>query len=242
MIVVYDKTFDGFLTVVFDYYKDLLNIEIRSEDDQLSFLDMVRVGTDRDKADRVKASIKKNLSKGFYKDIITAFNSSNKDKDIIIAKLIKLAFLKGIEVVSSANKYAISFNKMVKNFRSEAHSLKGLLRFREIQEGYLFAEYESNNFILGDLSYHFLKRMPDEKFIIYDKNSGKAFVSIYGNFEVVDIIDLNIEESSEEEFFRSLWLGFYDAISIKERENKKLMISNMPKRYWKYLPEKNRIK
>lgn len=80
--------------------------------------------------------------------------------------------------------------------------------------------------------------MPGEKFVIFDKNRNKAALSIEGDVKEVDVIDLNIEESDEEVFFRKLWVKFYDTIAIKERENKKLMVSNMPKKYWKYLPEK----
>ena len=241
-IIVYDGTFQGFLTVVFDYYKKLGKIKIEKDTDQLSFLESIYVKTDQTKAGRVEKSLRGNISNSFFLDVKRAFKSFHKNKDTIIARLIKLVFIKEVYIINSANKYAIEFRKMLKNYDSEAHALKGLLRFREIQDGFLFAQYESNNFILEDLSKHFLKRMPREKFIIYDKNRNVAFVSIYGNIEVVDIVNLDIKDSDEEEFFKSLWVGFYDSVAIKERENKKLMTSNMPKRYWKYLAEKNRLK
>lgn len=241
-IIVYDGSFEGFLTAIFSSYKDLFKIKIESEKDQISFLDQKKIKTDFEKAKRVEDSIKKNLSGEFFYNIKIAFRSDYKNKDTIIARLIKLTFLKGEKIINSTNKYAIAFNRMLKNYWSEAHALKGLLRFREIQDGFLFAMYESHNYILEDLSRHFLRRMPREKFIIYDKNRKKAFISIFGNVEVVEILDLDIEESDEEKFFKELWIGFYDSISIKERKNKKLMISNMPKKYWKYLPEKNRLK
>ena len=239
-IIVYDGTFEGFLTVIFTSYKENFKVKIESEKDQISFLDQKYIKTNFEKAKRVEDSIKKNISKEFYYDIKIAFKSDYKNKDTIIARLIKLSFLKGEKIIKSTNKYAIAFNKMVKNYSREAHAFKGLLRFKEIQEGFLFAKYESHNDILEDLSRHFLQRMPKEKFVIYDKNRNKAFVSIYGNFEVVEILNLDIKESKKEEFFQNLWIGFYDAIAIKERKNKKLMIENMPKKYWKYLPEKNR--
>lgn len=241
-IIVYDGTFEGFLTVIFTSYKENFKVKIESEKDQISFLDQKYIKTNFEKAKRVEDSIKKNISKEFYYDIKIAFKSDYKNKDTIIARLIKLSFLKGEKIIKSTNKYAIAFNKMVKNYSREAHAFKGLLRFKEIQEGFLFAQYESHNDILEDLSRHFLQRMPKEKFVIYDKNRNKAFVSIYGNFEVVEILNLDIKESKKEEFFQNLWIGFYDAIAIKERKNKKLMIENMPKKYWKYLPEKNRKK
>lgn len=239
-IIVYDGTFEGFLTVIFTQYKEIFKIKIEREKDQISFLDQKYIKTDFEKAKRVEDSIKKNISKDFFCDIKIAFKSDYKNKDTIIARLIKLAFIKGEKITKSTNKCAIAFNKMVKNYSREAHAFKGLLRFKEIQEGFLFAKYESHNDILEDLSRHFLQRMPKEKFVIYDKNRNKAFVSIYGNFEVVEILNLDIKESKKEEFFQNLWIGFYDAIAIKERKNKKLMIENMPKKYWKYLPEKNR--
>lgn len=241
-IIVYDGTFEGFLTVIFTSYKENFKVKIESEKDQISFLDQKYIKTNFEKAKRVEDSIKKNISKEFYYDMKIAFKSDYKNKDTIIARLIKLSFLKGEKIIKSTNKYAIAFNKMVKNYSREAHAFKGLLRFKEIQEGFLFAKYESHNDILEDLSRHFLQRMPKEKFVIYDKNRNKAFVSIYGNFEVVEILNLDIKESKKEEFFQNLWIGFYDAIAIKERKNKKLMIENMPKKYWKYLPEKNRKK
>ncbi|MDY6064988.1 MAG: TIGR03915 family putative DNA repair protein [Finegoldia sp.] len=233
------ESLEGFFTVVFDYYKDLFNVEIEEDRDQLSFLDKKYVQSDFSKAKRVEVGIKKE-SRDFFYDIKTAFKSGLKNKDTIIGRLIKLFFVKGKDVINSTNEYAIAFNRMVKNCRSEAHSLKGLLRFRRIQEDFLFAEYKSNNYILEDLSRHFLERMPGEKFIIFDKNRDKAFISIYGNFEVVGVVKLDIEEADEEKFFKDLWIGFYDAVTIKNRENRKLMIANMPKKYWKYLPEKHR--
>lgn len=239
-IIVYDGTFEGFLTVIFTSYKENFKVKIERGKDQISFLDQKYIKTNFEKAKRVEDSIKKNISKEFYYDIKIAFKSDYKNKDTIIARLIKLSFLKGEKITKSTNKYSIAFNKMVKNYSREAHAFKGLLRFKEIQEGFLFAKYESHNDILEDLSRHFLQRMPKEKFVIYDKNRNKAFVSIYGNFEVVEILNLDIKESKKEEFFQNLWIGFYDAIAIKERKNKKLMIENMPKKYWKNLPEKNR--
>lgn len=239
-IVVYDNSFAGYLTAIFISYRDIFKIKIEGEKDQISFIEKKYVKTDFKKAKRVEDSIKKNISEEFFCYVKIAFRSDYKNKDTIIARLIKFAFIKGEKITKSTNKYAIAFNKIVKNYGREAHAFMGLLRFKEIQEGFLFAQYESHNDILKDLSRHFLQRMPKEKFVIYDKNRNKAFVSIYGNFEVVEILNLNIKESKKEEFFQNLWIGFYDAIAIKERKNKKLMIENMPKKYWKYLPEKNR--
>ena len=127
-IVVYDGSFEGFLTAVFDYYNKLGKIKIEKDTDQLSFLENIYVKTDPKKAERVIKSLKENISNSFFLYVKRAFKSFHKNKDTIIARLIKLVFIKGIYVINSANKYAIAFRKMLKNYGSEAHALKGLLR------------------------------------------------------------------------------------------------------------------
>ena len=44
-----------------------------------------------------------------------------------------------------------------------------------------------------------------------------------------------------EKRYRRLWRCFYDTIAIRERENPKLRMSHMPKRFWPLLPERERM-
>lgn len=239
-IILYDGTFDGLMTVVFDYYKEIFYIKIEKESSQMDFLEKIFVKTDINKAKRVKNAIKDKFSQNFLFHIRNNFKSKDSNKDKLIGIIIKLSFTYGKDFIKSANKYAVRFRENSKNYLSECHSYKGLLRFRQIQDGYLFAEFQPQNNILEDLSRHFLKRMPKEKFIIYDKNRKKALIAVAGNCELVDIVDLKIKDTDKEKLFKSLRIKFYDTIAIKQRANEKLMVSNMPKKYWKYLPEKNR--
>ena len=55
--------------------------------------------------------------------------------------------------------------------------------------------------------------------------------------EIFFVKSLEIEWSDEEIKYSELWKTFHKSISIKERENKKLQQSNLPKYYWKYLVE-----
>ena len=239
-IINYDGSLAGLFTVVFDFYGKIFDIKIEMENDQLDFLEKIFIKTDENKARRVEKKLRENISEEFLKEISINFKSKDTNKDDLIARVIKLSLYYGRDYINSSHKYAIRFRENCKNYSSELHAYKGLLRFRQIQEGFLFAEIEAENNILEDLSKHFIKRLPKEKFIIFDKHLKQALISIESNTEIVDIIDLNIEETEEERFFQDLWVKFYDTISIKERANKKLMISNMPKKYWKYLPEKNK--
>ena len=239
-IINYDGSLAGLFTVVFDFYGEIFDIKIEVENNQLDFLEKIFIKENEKKARRVEKKLRENISEEFLRQILLNFKSKDTNKDDLIARVIKLSLYYGRDYITSSHKYAIRFRENCKNYGSELHTYKGLMRFRQIQEGFLFAEIKPENNILIDLSKHFIKRLPKEKFIIYDRTNKKALISIESNTEIVDIIDLNIEETEEEKLFQDLWVKFYDAISIKERANKKLMISNMPKKYWKYLPEKNK--
>ena len=48
-----------------------------------------------------------------------------------------------------------------------------------------------------------------------------------------DNIDL-----SEERLCQTLWQQYFAAINITQRNNPKLHLRQLPRRYWQYLPEK----
>lgn len=239
MIYNYDGSFDGLMTIIFEKYKEIGNCQISKKDSQVTFLEKEFVETNLVYAERVITSIKDNIGDEFFDNVYKVFKSNDDKKEEVIAITIKSCFIYGNLYLGSAKKAAINFRKILKNFNQELHNYKGLTRFREIQEGYLLAEIEAENDILEHLTIHFLARMPAEKFIIYDVNRKKASVCIKGKCEIVEVLEMNGIDTKDEEFFKDAWIGFYKAIGIDERKNEKLMIANMPKKYWKYLPEKN---
>lgn len=237
--ISYDGSLEGLFTVIFQYYKEIFKISIEKEKDQIDFLEKTYVKTEMKKAYRVEKAIKNKISQSFIDQIAKNFKSKDIKKEDLIARVIKLSFHYGKYYLGSSDKYAVRFRQNLKNYSSEVHAYKGLVRFSKIQEDFLFAKINAENDIIKDLSLHFIKRMPKEKFIIYDENRKEAFFYIKGKYELVDVIDLKIKEEEKEELYKNLWISFYQTITIKERKNTKLMISNMPKKYWKYLPEKN---
>ena len=44
--------------------------------------------------------------------------------------------------------------------------------------------------------------------------------------------------AEDEKLYQELWKGYFKAMTIKERINLKLQRQHLPKRYWKYLTEK----
>lgn len=239
MIYYYDGTLDGLFSVIFEKYSQIGSCEIKTESEQVNFLESEIIKTDLVKAERVITSIRENIGEEFFADCFRVFKSTHPKKEEIIAVTIKSCLIYGNSYLGSAKKSAVLFNRIVHNFNHEVHAYKGFTRFREIQDNYLLAEITPENDVLLHITQHFLKRMPAEKFVIYDKNRKKASLCEFGKYDEVEILEMNAIDSEKEAIFKDAWRGFYGAIGIDERKNENLMVSNMPKKYWKYLPEKS---
>ena len=236
----YDGSFDGLLTVIYMAYEDresdLLRVSAKAEQLILA-LDDIHVITDFSKARRVEKGICEKLSHNFLNSIRTCFLSNDKNKDTVIIHTIYKALKQGEEILNSLDEHAFYMNKLVKQVLNERHKYLGLLRFKEMKDGTMFSTIEPKNNVLPILISHFKNRMKKEKFAIFDK--GRKMVVYYDGKkgEIFFVESLEIEWSDEEIEYSELWKTFHKSISIKERENKKLQQSNIPKYYWKHLIE-----
>ena len=64
----------------------------------------------------------------------------------------------------------------------------------------------------------------DESAVPFDLSNGK--------------LDANVL-SDNDQLFQDLWRTYFKAICIKERMNPRKQLQDMPRRYWKYMTEKN---
>lgn len=236
----YDGSFDGLLTVIFIAYKDRKNNELRiivKTGQLLLGLDDINVITNFSKARRVEKAICDKLSQNFLNNIQTCFLSCDKNKDIVIVHTVYKALKQGKEILNSLDEHAFYVNKLVKQVLNERHRYLGVLRFKEVKDGTMFSTIEPKNNVLPILLSHFINRMKREKFAIYDKK--RKIIAYYDTkkVEIFFVKSLEIEWSDEEIEYSELWKTFHKSISIKERENKKLQQTNLPKYYWKYLIE-----
>jgi len=120
---------------------------------------------------------------------------------------------------------------------SEAHKLKGFLRFSEYS-GALVAVIEPRNFVLPLLIPHFCDRFPEEQMMIYDKTHKHMFVYQNRETQIFPLDNLELPKAeAQEEMYRALWKRFYNTITIEGRYNPKLRRNHMPKRYWPQLTE-----
>ena len=124
---------------------------------------------------------------------------------------------------------------------SEAHSLKGFVRFRELKGGILYAVIHPKNQVLPCLAPHFEERLPKENWMIYDEahrmfavhESGRRWVLVWEDAFCSE----DLEVSEQEKIYEKLWKGFCETISISEREDKKAQAQHLPFRFRPYMTE-----
>lgn len=95
---------------------------------------------------------------------------------------------------------------------------------------------------------HFEKRFADQKWIIYDTRRNFGFYYDLKSTEEVTFTNSAVNPSNgkinsdlldkDELLFQDLWKAYFKSMCIKERFNPKLHKQLLPKRFWKYLIEK----
>ena len=177
---VYDGSFEGLLSIVFNCYisKNIPLKIIEKSNLEINFLDEFEEQiTNYEHSDRIFNGIIKNISYDTLYNSYYAFLSNTKNKEINIVKYLLNGFVIGpkIDTMLSID-FVFAVHSMRKKMLHEAHKFKGLLRFIQIKENLFYASIHPDNNIIENLGHHFINRLPTQNFIIHDKNRNIAFL------------------------------------------------------------------
>lgn len=242
LILTFDSTFDGFLTVVHYTVKNRVRpVAICSEDSVQTMLQstIMHIPTSMENADTVRRTLCDKAGYDNFKRAYYAFLSSHENSAMISYTYILYALKHGKNTSSYMSLPEI-FNayKLEKRVVYETDRMKGFLRFAVMEGGVEYAPMEPENDILALLMPHFADRLKNTPFVIHDLLRQKAGVCARGTWFITDAADLIPPElSADEETYRKLWKNFYSAISIPERKNERLQTQMMPKKYRKHMTE-----
>lgn len=247
-VYLYDGSFDGLLTIVFDcYIAKTIPTAIYSKEDYLpNLLDQFcYIETNEEKAKRIWHGIYKNISFTALYDCYHAFLSCQNGKELAIVKYLLHGFIIGKSICNQlALDYVLMVTKLRKNVLGEAHRLKGLVRLAEVGNNLWYASIHPDNNVIEQVGHFLMERFPTQNLILHDKNRNLAFLYNTQNRKNYEIIEVPhhfevTNFSEEEKQFRQLWRTFFNTIAIKERTNARLQMQFMPKKYWKDLVELN---
>ncbi len=232
----YDGSFDG---CVFDSYahKEIPAGFSSGEDGVFTLFDSRTVPTDPGHAARVLrkvAALSPEAAVLLRRGFLTCLPEKERYLFRLIAKLLQEGpgFLRNR---SDETLYPVI--RAVQHLNGEVHLLKGFVRFSDLG-GVLGGEIEPKNRVLPALGGHFTARFHNERFFLYDRTHREALFHVPGQSVIRPLSAFQMAPPDEAEArYRLLWKRFYDTIAIKERENPRLRMSNMPKRYWGTMTE-----
>ena len=242
--VQYDSTFEGFLSAVFEIYRQHLEVgEIRPDRSSAPvdiFLQPFRIETNEEQAARIHRAIVNFASEEVYNLLHAAFLSEETGVEMKIFAFLKKLF-SGADPDYGKNPASLEMlpiYKLGQSVRREAGGMLGLVRFAVGPDNMLCAEIEPKYDVLMLMETHFFFFFSNEKWLIYDSKRGYGLFHDRGECQVVNLPGYKSGAMDLKDSFTSLWQDFYKSIAIKERENPKLLRRCLPVRYWNHLPER----
>ena len=144
-------------------------------------------------------------------------------------------------------------SQIAKSVSREKHRMEAFVRFKKTAEDIFFAVIDPDFNVLPLISPHFKGRYADQRWLIYDEK--RRYGLFYDLNSVQDVhlssehnksmieqaqlTDTSITLDAQEALYDQLWKDYFKSTNIVERRNIKLHLQHVPKRYWKYLTEKN---
>ncbi|MCG3697383.1 TIGR03915 family putative DNA repair protein [Aliarcobacter butzleri] len=240
MILVYDGTFEGFLSLVYEvYYKKLKPIKIyKILPNEMIFEEILELKTSKDNAMKVLTAIKTKFPKELIQRILNIFMCDSKEFEMALLEYIIIGFKEVKQLYNINNSCVFYLNNLEKELFRNVHKLTGFIRFEELEDATLYAKVESKFNVVYFLGKHFLKRFNNQNFIIHDLNRKLAFVKMQNDFSVQEVAFFDEPNySSNEQKFQKLWKSFFNAVTIKERLKPKLQRRLVPLLYRTYMSE-----
>ena len=259
IVYVFDNTLDGLLTAVFDSF--FLHQEpemLLAEGEQLPlFADKPHVVmTDNEKAARVWKGLEKHLSRDGLHMIAISWLSEeralNQPLFNFICKVFHQPACSGIEQ-NASDPDVLAVRNTCRRVLHEQLRMKQFIRFQKAKDGTYLAVVSPDHNVVPLIIDHFLDRFNDQPWLIYDAKRHYGYyydgnaAPIHITFEDEAAVPFDLTNgkldtdvlSSDDALFQQLWRTYFKAICIKERMNPKKQLSDMPRRYWKYMTEKN---
>ncbi|PIE82597.1 MAG: hypothetical protein CSA10_00395 [Cardiobacteriales bacterium] len=254
MIVIrYDGSFDGFLTAVFIVYRERFShVQLLSGTGQVSDLlaRHIEIATEADKAKRVFAKLKQVFGYEELRYFLYGRLFEAEDRDDTLLAVIRYAIKQAPRQI--LNDYGqpdvLRLSQFVKSVKREQHRLKGFVRFAQTQDGQFIAPVAPDYDVLPLVAPFFAKRFGDQRWTIADV---KRHYAVFYDLHNLQSISLSVESlaqlrqaalADDERFYQKLWQDYFQVTAISERRNMRLHAQQMPRRYWRYLTEKQYIK
>ncbi len=250
--LVYDGTFDGWLTAVFEVYEykfrdPLIVTEARFQPNV--FAAKHGVITSDEKAERVWKSLKQKMSHNAQNQLYHSFLCEEEGFENTLLHYVQYTFSANRTVEHDySHRAVLQVKQTAHKVHRERHRMEAFIRFQLTQDQLYYAVIQPDYNVLPLLETHFRKRYADQKWMIYDVHRKyglfydlRSVTQVSVSFNEGDGMDISASYDENEPLYQSLWQQYFQSVNIQARKNMKLHIKHMPKRYWKYLTEKKPV-
>ena len=240
MILLYDSTFEGFLSLIYEvYYKKLKPTNIyKSLPNEIIFDKIKTIETNEENYKKVLEAIKTKFTKNILEKILNIFMCDSKDFEMALLEYIILGFKDARQLNNINNSCVFYLNSLEKELFKNVHKMYAFIRFEELEDGSLYTKLECKFNVVYFLAKHFLKRFNNQNFIIHDISRKLAFIKIDDNYSLQEVAFFEEPNKSQnEDKFQKLWKSFFSGVTIKERINPKLQTQLVPLIYRTYMTE-----
>ncbi|MBQ4387067.1 MAG: TIGR03915 family putative DNA repair protein [Prevotella sp.] len=266
-IYTFDQTLDGLLTAVFDSFAlHQQDVTLLAEGEQLPLFadEPHQVVTDGEKAERVWRGLEKQLPREALNMMTISWLSEERALNQPLFNYICKVFRMKKDISHNASDADVLYvRNTCRRVLHESQRMKQFLRFQKAKDGTYLGVVSPDNDVLPLITDHFQDRFGDQPWLIYDarRHYGYYYTPpspadaadtpaggiIRITFENENAVPFNLENgkldadvlSDNDQLFQQLWRTYFKAICIQERINPRKQLSDMPRRYWKYMTEKN---
>ena len=250
-VVVYDGSFDGLLSAIFDVYEYRLSepsIQSSTVANGSLFAAPHQVVTDTVKSARVHKGLQRIIGAHSFRKVYHAFLSEIAGMEDVILRYAQHAFrMKTIIGDDYSNDDVLTLTKTDQKVRRERHRMEAFIRFQKTADDLFYAVISPDFNVLPLLVTHFQNRYADQRWLIYDARRKEG---IFYDTESVQRVEIDFADNAhdgkdivvlhdeKEALYQQLWQQYFSSVNIAARKNMKLHIRHMPLRYWRYLTEK----
>lgn len=250
-IYVFDGSLEGLLCAVFEWFERKpgpVQLVPQSAFQPDAFTVHLDILSEERKADRVWKGLQSRLPKGWIRRFYCTYLSETVPAYHALFEFACYIFSSPPGAESNyGNPYVLAISQTAIKVEREKHRMEAFIRFQHTADGIFYCGIDPDFNVLPLIMTHFKNRYADQQWIIYDINRKYG---LFYDLEKVEEIKIDFNEhrgmmkptaaalSDQEALYAVLWKDYFKSANIAARKNTKLHVQHVPKRYWKYLTEK----
>lgn len=251
LVYTFDHTLDGLLTAVFDSYALHQQPEILvGEGGTLPLFceEVHTVATAIDKAQRVWTGLEKLLPREAMRLIMVSWQSELDQLNTPLFHYIYKVFQQKRDISRNfSDSDVLTVTNIARKVAHEQLRMKQFMRFQKAKDGTYLGVVAPDHNVLPLIVDHFQDRFQDQSWLIYDARRHYGYYNgVRVTFEDETKVPFSLDDgrlsddvlSENDKLFQDLWRTYFKAICIRERMNPRKQLNDMPRRYWKYMTEK----